>query len=196
MDKSFNLYLQELLEWNKKFNLTAITDPEDIKLKHFTDSLTLEQVVPLDNQTIVDVGTGGGFPGLPLKIKYPNLKLTLIEATRKKTEFLKHIIEVYKLEGVEVIWGRAEEVAKEKRNHYDLAVARAVAKLDKLTQYCLPLVKPGGLFVAYKGQEVEAEVKAAEQTIRQFNGTVNKIVKIKLTGSDISRSLVIIKKSI
>lgn len=184
----FDIYLRELLEWNKKFNLTSITDPEEIRRKHFDDSLLLLQTIQLNNQSVIDVGTGAGFPGIPLKIACPKIKLTLLEATRKKIEFLKHLVSILDLKDVEIIWGRAEEVAKEKREVFDVAVSRAVAKLNVLCEYCLPFVKIGGMFVAYKEEKVEEEVKAAEKAIQILGGKLKEIKKFPL------RSLVIIEK--
>jgi len=179
LDKLFNLYLEELIEWNKKFNLTAITNPDDIKIKHFEDSLSLLKVIDLKDQSVIDIGSGAGFPGIPLKIARPEIKLTLLDATRKKTEFLKHIVKVLNLKDVEIIWGRAEEKAKP---IYDIVVARAVAKMPTLVKYCLPFVKPGGLFIAYKQDQVEAEVGSIQATIK----------KVKV--GNLTRSLVIVEK--
>jgi len=194
LDKLFNLYLKELLEWNKKFNLTSITDPEEIKLKHFEDSLSILQSLHLINESVVDVGTGAGFPGIPLKIACPQIKLTLIESRQKKVAFLKHIVSLLKLQDVEIIWGRAEEVAKEKREVFDLAVARALAKLNILSEYCLPLVKTNGLFVAYKDKAVEKEVEEASAAIKTMGGKVKEIKKVKLPNSELVTSLVMIEK--
>jgi 16S rRNA (guanine527-N7)-methyltransferase len=185
----FERYAAELIEWNQKFNLTAITDPEEIRHKHFEDSLLLLQVLPLSTESVIDIGTGAGFPGIPLKIARPGIKLTLLEATRKKTEFLKHLVDVLGLKDVEVIWGRAEEKA---RPIYDLAVARAVAKMEVLTGYCLPFVKKGGLFVAYKQDQIETEVKAAEKNIKKLGGKLKGIKKAPL--GELVRSLVMIEK--
>jgi len=189
LDKLFNLYLEELIEWNKKFNLTSITDPQQIKIKHFEDSLSLLKVINLKDQSVIDIGSGAGFPGIPLKIACPEIKLTLLEATRKKTEFLKHIVKVLNLQGVEIVWGRAEEKAKP---IYDIALARAVAKMDVLAGFCLPLVKTGGLFIAYKQDQVEDEVKSAQKTIETLGGKLKDIKKVKV--GNITRSLVIIEK--
>ncbi len=187
-------YLKELLAWNKKFNLTRITDPEEVKVKHFEDSLALLQFNQLVDQSVIDIGTGAGFPGLPLKIACPNIKLTLVEATGKKVEFLKHIINLLGLTDVRIITGRAEDIAKEEREKYDLAVARAVAKLPVLAEYCLPFVKIGGQFVAYKENKVEAEVKKSRKAIEILGGRLLDIKKIKLSRFDIVRSLVLIDK--
>ncbi|MFH1683788.1 MAG: 16S rRNA (guanine(527)-N(7))-methyltransferase RsmG [Candidatus Margulisiibacteriota bacterium] len=190
----FELYLKELLEWNEKFNLTAITDPEEIKVKHFEDSLAILQTIKLTNQSVIDIGTGAGFPGIPLKIKCPNIKLTLLEATKKKVEFLRQIISLLKLQDVKIISARAEDIAKEQRGLFDLAVSRAVAKLNILCEYCIPFVKVGGQFIAYKEEEVEDEVKEANKAIEILGGKLKEIKKVKFPNSAITRSLVIIEK--
>lgn len=190
----FDLYLKELLTWNKKFNLTAITDPEEIRIKHFEDSLTILQTIQLTNQSIIDVGAGAGFPGIPLKISCPEIKLTLLEATKKKVEFLKHIVSTLNLQDVEIIWGRAEEVAINRREIFDLALSRAVAKLNVLCEYCLPFAKIGGIFVAYKEEKIETEIEEAKTAIKTLGGKLKEIKKVKLPNSDIVRSLIIIEK--
>ncbi len=188
MNKQFEIYSRELIEWNKKFNLTSVTDPDEIRTKHFEDSLSLLQTIKLANESVIDVGAGAGFPGIPLKLACPDIKLTLLEATKKKVEFLKHIISILSLENVEIIWGRAEEATREKRERFDLAVSRAVAKLNILSEYCLPFVKLGGLFVAYKEEEIEAEVEEAKKAIAILGGQIREIKKFP------PRSLVIIDK--
>jgi 16S rRNA (guanine527-N7)-methyltransferase len=190
----FDLYLKELLEWNNKFNLTSITDPAEVRLKHFEDSLALLQVMELTNESVIDIGAGAGFPGIPLKLKCPNIKLTLVEATGKKVEFLRHLVATLKIEGVKVFHARAEELAKTQKEVYDLAVSRAVAQLNVLAEYCLPFVKIGGLFVAYKDAEVEEEVAQAQKAIAALGGKIKEIKKIKIPGWEIGRSLVIIEK--
>lgn len=190
----FDLYLKELLAWNKKFNLTAITDPKEIRIKHFEDSLSLLQAIPLKEQSVIDVGTGAGFPGIPLKIVCPEIKLTLLEATQKKVEFLKHIVSVLNFQDVEIFWERAEEIVKNKRESFDIALSRAVAKLNVLCEYCLPFVKIGGMFIAYKEKEIEKEVEEAKNAIHILGGKLKEIKKVKLPGSEIVRSLVIIEK--
>ncbi|MGB9612888.1 MAG: 16S rRNA (guanine(527)-N(7))-methyltransferase RsmG [Candidatus Margulisiibacteriota bacterium] len=186
--KTFEIYLNELLEWNKKFNLTSIVDPEEIRKKHFEDSLLLLEVIDLSNQSVVDIGTGAGFPGIPLKIVRPEIKLTLLEATKKKVEFLKHLVSTLALQKVEVVWTRAEDYAKEKREAFDIALSRAVARLNILSEYCLPLVKVGGIFVAYKEEKVEDEIKEAETAIEILGGKLKEVKRFPL------RSLVIIDK--
>jgi len=192
--RQFDIYLKELLEWNQKLNLTAITDPAEIRTKHFEDSLTLLQVLPLTDQSVIDVGSGAGFPGIPLKIACPGIKLTLLESTRKKANFLKHIISLLSLKDAEAVWGRAEEYAHQKREAFDLAVSRALAETNVLVEYCLPLVKVGGTFVAYKEQAVEEEVARAKNAIQTLGGKLKEIRKIELAGTGIARSLVIVSK--
>lgn len=190
----FEIYLEELLEWNKKFNLTAITDPAEIKIKHFEDSLSLLQIMPLANQSVIDIGAGAGFPGIPLKIECPEIKLTLLEATGKKVEFLRHITSKLGLSDVQVIKGRAEDLAGEQKEVFDIAVARAVADLRILAEYCLPFVKIHGFFIAYKEDQVDPEVKTAETAVDILGGKIKEIKKVKLPGSEIVRSLVVIEK--
>lgn len=194
MAKLFDLYLRELVGWNQKFNLTAITDPGEIRLKHFADSLALLQIKRLTTETVIDIGAGAGFPGLPLKLACPGLKLTLVEATGKKCEFLKHLVALFSLKDVSVIHARAEDLAKEKRESFDLAVSRAVADLRVLSEYCLPFVKVGGSFIAYKENEIETEVAAAKSAFQTLGGELTAINKVKLPGSDLIRSLVTIAK--
>ena len=191
MDKLFNLYLTELLEWNKKFNLTAVTDPEEIRVRHFEDSLSVLQAIDLVEEKVVDIGAGAGFPGIPLKIVRPRIKLTLIEATRKKVEFLKHLITVLALTEVEVVWGRAEEL-KEYHGKYEVAVSRAVAKLPLLVKYGLPFLKAKGIFIAMKQDAVEEEIEDARKNLSQYKGKIKEIKKVKV--GDLVRSLVIIEK--
>lgn len=188
MDKLFDLYLKELLAWNEKFNLTAITDPAEIRRKHFEDSLLLSKIISLTDQSIIDVGAGAGFPGIPLKIACPEIKLTLLEATQKKVEFLGHLIKVLDLKDTEAIWARAENFARKKRELFDLAVSRAVADLRTLCEYCLPFVKIGGLMVAYKEIAIEKEIAAAKPAIELLGGKLKDIHKFP------QRSLVIIEK--
>jgi len=190
----FELYLQELLDWNEKFNLTAITNPTEIRIKHFEDSLALLQAIQLTNEYIIDVGAGAGFPGIPLKINCPDIKLTLLEATGKKVEFLRHIVAKLNLPDVKIIKGRAEEIGQVQREIFDIAVSRAVAKLNILSEYCLPFIKVGGLFISYKEDQVENEVKEATKAIEALGGKLKEIKKVKLSNSELTRSLVIIEK--
>jgi len=202
--RAFEIYYGELVAWNEKFNLTAITDCDQVQIKHFLDSLTCLLADGDFTRTIyqqpgiraIDVGAGAGFPGLPLKIVCPGLQLTLLEATGKKVGFLEHIVSRLGLTGVEVIKGRAEELGRDTthREGYDLALARAVAELPVLVEYALPFCKLGGLFVAQKGAEGDAEVKAAERAIATLGGTLRRIVHLELPHLAEARSLVVIEK--
>lgn len=183
LDKLFDLYLQELLEWNKKFNLTAVTDPEEIKVRHFEDSLSVLEAIDLSHQSVLDIGPGAGFPGIPLKIVRPNIKLTLLESTRKKTEFLKHLVGVLGLKEVEVVWGRAGEWKTPRK--YEVIVARAVGKLPELVKISLPYLWPGGVLIAMKQADLGDELKNIKVPIKD-------IKKVKVGG--IERSLVVIEK--
>ena len=170
---AFERYEQELLSWNEKFNLTAIRDSEGVRTKHFLDSLSC-LLVMRDNPParLVDIGTGAGFPGIPLKILLPNIQLTLVESVGKKADFCRHVVEVLNLDKVEVLTCRAEEMGQD-RNHrerYDWAVARAVAALPVLAEFLLPLVKIGGSILAQKGEAGPAEAHAADKAIRLLGG--------------------------
>ncbi|MCU0640848.1 MAG: 16S rRNA (guanine(527)-N(7))-methyltransferase RsmG [Candidatus Margulisbacteria bacterium] len=195
MDKLFDLYLNELLEWNQKFNLTAITDPAEIRVRHFQDSLSVLEALELKDQQVVDIGPGAGFPGIPLKIVRPGIKLTLVEATRKKVDFLNHLIKALELTDVAAVWGRAETVQKEKRyaGRFDVALARAVAKLPVLLEYSLPFLKPGGLFVAQKQAAVQAEIDAAQPVLKKLGGRLMDVKQTKVGG--VPRSLIIFRRS-
>jgi 16S rRNA (guanine527-N7)-methyltransferase len=187
--ESFELYLKELIEWNNKFNLTSITGPEAIRQKHFTDSLLLLQALRLTDQSVVDIGAGAGFPGLPLKLACPEIKLTLVEATRKKVEFLDHLIKILGLKDAQAVWARAEEFARSNRERFDVAVARAVADLRVLAELCLPLVRLGGVFVAYKEVGIEPELAAAQPALAELGGSLREVKIFP------QRSLVIIDKT-
>ncbi len=190
-------YERELLAWNEKFNLTAIRDAEGIRTKHFLDSfscvLAWKGNPPMK---LIDVGTGAGFPGIPLKILYPSMQLTLVESVGKKAKFCRHIVETLGLENVEVLTVRAEQVGQvpEQREKYDWAVARAVAKLPVLAEFLLPLVKVGGVMLAQKGENGPAEVQAAEGAIKLLGGRVRQLVNVKLPGVADERYLVITDK--
>jgi 16S rRNA (guanine527-N7)-methyltransferase len=195
--KAFELYETELMIWNEKFNLTAIRDAEGIRIKHFLDSLTCLQVMkPLRNECIIDVGTGAGFPGIPLKIIYPGLKLTLVESVGKKAGFCKHIIETLHLGNVDVLTLRAEEVGRlpNHRAQYDWAIARAVASLPILSEYLIPLLKIGGRMLAQKGESAHAEAQASENAFKLLGVELQTIEKITLPGVVDERYLVVAKK--
>ena len=201
---AFQSYAEALRAWNKQFNLTAIKDLEAIRIKHFLDSLSILKALcpqPVSEAgwlrtRLVDVGTGAGFPGLPLKIVCPQLQLTLVEATGKKVKFCEHVVETLKLSGVSVIKARAEELGRDPahREKYDWAVARAVAEMPTLVEYLLPLVKRGGHAVAQKGQDAPAETQTAEGAVRRLGGELEQIVPVELPGIVETRYLVVFKK--
>ena len=191
-------YERELLEWNQKFNLTAIRDTEAIRTKHFLDSFSCVLAWGANPpHHLVDVGTGAGFPGLPLKILYPQLKLTLIESVGKKAMFCQHIVRVLGLDGVNVIHARAEDIGQklEHREQYDWAVARAVANMNVLVEYLLPLVKVSGTMLAQKGESGPAEAQSAEKAMKLLGGKLQQIVPVNLPGVADDRFLVLVHKS-
>lgn len=188
----FEKYYKILTFYNEKFNITAITEKSEVYLKHFADSLTGAKFI---NGDFLDVGSGGGFPAIPLKIYKPELKATLLEATGKKCEFLKAVVNELGLKNVDIICGRAEELAHDKvyREKFEFCTARAVAALPVLTEYCLPFVKTGGKFIAYKG-DAKQEISDAENAVKVLGGRIEKAEKINL--SDNSRTIIVIKKEI
>ncbi len=190
----FEKYYNLLIEWNEKFNLTAITKEREVCDKHFIDSVLCESCIP-KNSVLLDIGSGAGFPALPLKIVRPDLKVTMIDSVNKKVTFLKEVIKALNLENAEAIHIRSEELARSSyRDFFDVVTGRAVARLNTLCEYSLPLVKKGGIFIAYKAENVEDELKEAENAIRLLNGKFVKLLKIPLPGSDIVRSFAIISK--
>ncbi|WP_299025575.1 16S rRNA (guanine(527)-N(7))-methyltransferase RsmG [uncultured Thermanaerothrix sp.] len=195
---AFATYEQELLAWNTRFNLTAIRDPEGIRTKHFLDSLTciLAWRNSTPPQSLIDIGTGAGFPGLPLKILLPHLEVTLVDSVGKKLAFCRHIVEVLKLEKVTLIQGRAEELGQDPahRERYDWAVARAVANMPVLVEYLLPLVRVGGAMLAQKGASGPAETQGAERAIRILGGQLQQILPVYLPGVAEERYLIVIRK--
>lgn len=190
-------YYRLLVEWNSFMNLTGITEFSEVVQKHFVDSLSIVKVKNMnDVDNLIDVGTGAGFPGLPLKIVFPHLKVTLLDSLNKRIDFLNTVIEKTGLTGIETIHGRAEDFAKPglKREIYDLCVSRAVANLATLSEYCLPYVKIGGEFIPYKSGEVADELQDAKSAVFLLGGKVESCENFDLPGSDIHRSLVRIKK--
>ena len=195
---ALNIYERELLEWNQKFNLTAIRDVESIRVKHFLDSYSCILAWKTNPpKRMIDVGTGAGFPGIPLKIIYPNMRLTLVESVGKKVTFCQHIVDVLGLEDVKVVHARAEEIGQqaEHREKYDWAIARAVANLNVLSEYLLPLAKVGGMMLAQKGESGPAEAQSAEQAMKLLGGKLKQLIPINLPGVADDRYLVLIDKS-
>ena len=193
--EKFAVYMELLREWNEKINLTAITDEEEILVKHFFDSCSIIEFV--DNKSkIIDVGTGAGFPGLPLKIVNDSLNLTLVDSLNKRINFLNEVKNKLGLKNVETIHGRAEDVGIDNkyREKYDFAVSRAVAELRILVEYLLPLVKVGGKVIAMKGPNIDEEVENAKKAIKLLGGEIEKIKSFKLGDTDNERTVIIIKK--
>lgn len=190
-------YEKELLEWNQKFNLTAIRDVESIRVKHFLDSYSCVQAWKANPpHRLVDIGTGAGFPGIPLKIIYPTMHVTLVESVGKKAMFCQHVIQTLGLEGIEVIQTRAEDLGQNSahRESYDWAVARAVANLNILSEYLLPLVKVGGTMLAQKGESGPAEAQSAEKAMKLLGGKLKQLIPVELPGVADDRFLVLVDK--
>lgn len=195
--EQFLQYYEMLAEWNEVMNLTAITEYDDVMKKHFVDSVSLIKAYDVSKEsTVIDVGTGAGFPGLALKIAFPELKITLLDSLNKRIQFLNEVIEQLGLSGVETVHGRAEDFAKpgKLRESFDLCVSRAVANLSTLSEYCLPFVKVGGQFISYKSEKVTEEAAAAGNAIKLLGGSINGQIEFKLPDSDIYRNLFIIDK--
>ena len=194
--EQFRQYADLLVEWNKKMNLTAITEPGEIITKHFIDSLYGLPYLP-NGGTLIDVGTGAGFPGIPLKIARPDLSLTLLDSLNKRLTFLNEVIRELALPDVKTVHTRAEEGAVKKsplREKFDVATSRAVAQLNALAEYCLPYVKVGGVFLAYKGGDVEEECKNAKNAVKTLGGDIRDIVSYTIPTTDITHTLVVIEK--
>ncbi len=195
--EQFFTYYEMLVKWNEFMNLTAITEYDEVMKKHFIDSISLINAYDVSKKvSVIDVGTGAGFPGLALKIAYPNLQVTLLDSLNKRIQFLNEVIDKLGLSGVETIHGRAEDFAKagKLREKFDLCVSRAVANLSTLSEYCLPFVKVGGQFISYKSEKITEEMTAAENAIRILGGKVKNQVEFQLPESDIYRNLFVIEK--
>ena len=191
--EQFYEYMNSLLEWNEKINLTAITEPKEVILKHFIDSITIQKYIQKEN-SVVDVGTGAGFPGIPLNIVNNEAKYTLVDSLNKRIKFLNEIIDKLNLKNIETVHSRAEDFAKENRETYDVATSRAVAALNVLLEYLLPLVKVGGLCICMKGSNVQEEIEASSNALKILGGQIEKVEQITLPDSDIIRNIVIVRK--
>ncbi len=194
--EQFYKYMNLLIEWNEKMNLTAITEPKEIILKHFIDSLTILKYID-DNSKLVDVGTGAGFPGVPLSIMNPTLKITLVDSLNKRLIFLQEVVKELNLKNIEIVHARAEEFGQNKnyREKFDIATSRAVANLATLSEYLVPLVKIGGKIISMKASNAKEEINDAQKAIEVLGGKIEKIEEFDLPESDIGRTIIIIDKN-
>jgi 16S rRNA (guanine527-N7)-methyltransferase len=194
----FSIYYKELMEWNQKINLTSITDPREVQIKHFLDSLSVYSALkqPIDNRRFLDVGAGGGFPGLPLKIAFPAIKLVLLEATAKKTTFLRHLTQKLGFDDVDILSGRAEEVSRQSqyREQFDIVLCRAVAQLPVIAELTLPFCAIGGRLIAQKKGDISTEIDRATKAIETLGGSQPLVKRIELEGLADERYLVIANK--
>lgn len=190
-------YMKGILEWNEKINLTAITEDRDIIQKHFVDCVSIASKIDIPSgATVIDVGTGAGFPGIPVKIAFPDIEITLLDSLNKRINFLQEVVSSLGLENVNCVHSRAEDGGQngEYREQYDMCISRAVANLAVLSEYCLPFVKVGGAFVSLKGPDVKEELEESKKALEKLGGEVIGVEKIDIPKSDITHSLVIIKK--
>lgn len=195
--QKFKKYKELLKEWNKKINITAITEDDEIDIKHFLDSLTPWPTNLFNGKKkVIDIGTGGGFPGVPLKIVNEDLDITLLDSLNKRINFLKEVILALDLEGVQAVHGRAEELSRKKphRESFDITISRAVASLDTLSEYCIPFVKVGGYFISMKGSDIEEELQNSLNAINTLGGKLIEKKIVQVPESDIQHSLIIIEK--
>lgn len=195
--QQFIRYYEMLVEKNKVMNLTAITEPEEVIDKHFVDSLAINKIVDLKNvKSVIDIGTGAGFPGIPLKIAFPWLEITLLDSLNKRIKFLDEVVDALRLEQIKCIHGRSEDIARqeEHREKYDLCVSRAVANLSTLSELCIPFVKKGGEFISYKAANSQEEIEQAGNAISKLGGRLAGVQELILPDTDMGRIFVCIKK--
>ena len=193
--EQFYKYMNLLIEWNEKINLTAITEPNEIILKHFIDSITISKHIE-EGKNVIDVGTGAGFPGIPIEITRPGVEVELLDSLNKRINFLNIVIEELGLKNIKAIHARVEEFAKNKSNRekYDVVTSRAVANLNVLAEYMLPLVSVGGKCICMKGPNIEEEINGSKKAIEILGGKIEKVEEFNLPGTDIKRTIILIKK--
>ncbi len=194
--EQFVKYYELLISRNKEVNLTSIIQHDEVIDKHFIDSLSIVRAIELKNQKIIDIGTGAGFPGIPIKIVYPNTRITLLDSLQKRVHFLEEVRDELELENIEIIHGRAEDFGKkeEYREQYDISVSRAVANLTVLSEMCIPFVKTGGKFISYKAESADTEVESARKAISLLGGEYSKTVSLVLPMTEYGRKLIVIDK--
>lgn len=193
----FLKYYDLLVSWNEKVNLTSITDYKDVVIKHFIDSLSIVNIIdPNGYESLVDIGTGAGFPGIPIKIAFPALDVVLVDSLNKRVDFLNMVIKELGLKGIRAVHTRAEELGHNSsyRESFDLCVTRAVSNLSVISEYCLPLVKVGGYFIPYKSKEYEDEIFKYEMAVEELGGAIDDVALFNLPDTDIFRSLILIFK--
>lgn len=195
----FYQYFELLVEWNKVMNLTTITEMEDVVTKHFVDSLSLVKVLPdlkSEQVQILDMGTGAGFPGIPLKIVFPELEITLLDSLNKRINFLNEVIKQLGLKKIKAVHGRAEDYGRDReyREKYDYCVSRAVANLSTLSEYCMPYVKIGGAFIPYKSGKIEEELNQAKGAVKLLGGKIEEVITFMLPKTDVERSFIVVRK--
>lgn len=193
--ENFYKYMNLLLEWNQKINLTAITDEREIIIKHFLDSLTIAKYIDSEN-SLADIGTGAGFPGIPIKIYKPDIKITLVDSLNKRINFLDEVIKDLKLNDIETVHSRAEDLGRNKnyREMFDVVTSRAVANMSVLSEYLLPLVKVGGKCICMKGSEIEEELQNSKYAIKLLGGEIEKVDTFELSDEHLKRNIILIKK--
>lgn len=190
-------YYEMIVEKNKVMNLTAITEFDDVVVKHFLDSLYISQIIEMENVlNMIDVGTGAGFPGIPIKIVFPNIKVTLLDSLNKRVKFLNEVIDELGLKGIEAVHGRAEDYGRDNkyREKYELCVSRAVANLSSLSEYCIPFVSQKGMFISYKAGDCEDEIESSKKAVKMLGGSIESIEEMELLDTGICRVFVCIRK--
>ncbi|WP_379155963.1 16S rRNA (guanine(527)-N(7))-methyltransferase RsmG [Paenibacillus sp. sgz5001063] len=196
--EQFELYFKELVSWNEKMNLTGITERDQVYMKHFYDSLSLSFFMNMEDvHKLADIGSGAGFPGIPLKICFPHLRLTIVDSLSKRISFLQHISDTLELQNVQLIHGRAEDIARQfiHRDAYDLVTARAVARLSLLNEFCLPFTRKDGLFAAMKGNDPTEELAEAKRSFKELRAELSKVESFSLPVEESSRHIVFIRKT-